>query len=59
MMTDLEFQNFVWAVFNKPEWVARALEILREREDLIYHERVTKFDERNEFQKMEAQEGGD
>jgi len=59
MMTDLEFQNFVWVVFNKPEWVARALEILREREDLIYHERVTKFDERNEFQKMEAQEGGD
>jgi len=37
MMTDLEFQNFVWAVFNKPEWLAKALEILKEREE-VYEE---------------------
>jgi len=58
-MTPLELQNLLWVAANKPEWLPRALEILKEREDLIYHERVTKFDERQDFQKMETQEGGE
>jgi len=54
-----EISNLFWCAIYRQDWLKKALEILKEREDLIYHERVTKFDERNEFQKMEAQEGGD
>jgi len=35
-MTPLEYQNFIWCVFYKPEWVGRTLEILEGRE--VYEE---------------------
>ena len=59
-MTSLEQINLDWCLQTGHfGWFIRGWEILKQREDLIYHERVTKFDERQEFCKMETQEGGD
>lgn len=32
-----ELQNFLWIAYNKPQWLARALEILKGREE-VYEE---------------------
>lgn len=38
MLELYELQNLLWTAYNKPQWLARALEILKEREEEIYEE---------------------